>query len=102
MPGSSALLEALRTVPGRSSSLGCGAGGHLQQDELTAHAPVPPPLQIHRGKTLQELGFGSATRRRCFTLPCDQLSSPPYLMVWDRARIPSTKKYMDSRRLMYS
>lgn len=25
-----------------------------------------------------------------------------YLMVWDRARIPSTKKYMESRRLMYS
>lgn len=24
------------------------------------------------------------------------------LMVCDRARIPSTKKYMDSKRLMYS
>lgn len=27
---------------------------------------------------------------------------PSDLMVWDRARIPSTKKYMDSKRLMYS
>lgn len=27
---------------------------------------------------------------------------PSDLMVWDRARIPNTKKYMDSKRLMYS
>lgn len=27
---------------------------------------------------------------------------PSDLMVCDRARIPSTKKYMDSKRLMYS
>lgn len=52
---------------------------------------------------------GKASRSWDLALPrgdgalcCREISSAPYLMVWDRARIPSTKKYMDSRRLMYS
>lgn len=109
--GSSALLEA---AP-RGGMLAPPATSSEHSTTGTAEPwPAPAPAAGRARSVLQPClpsrsSEGKASRSWDLALPRSDgalrrraVSSAPYLMVWDRARIPSTKKYMDSRRLMYS
>lgn len=53
-----------------------------------------------QGDEVDKLGSKNKNPHTDDTRP--QTRSSFYLMVWERARIPRTKKYMESNRLMYS